>query len=198
MVKFGIELLKHVYVKITLLGMVTSVNVNKTVQVVDYIILNIKYAFAQMDKDGMELLVLLDNLVAVENNGMIQVYNVIVQLHSTGMEELVFSVQMVEYGIQLPDHVFVKLVLNGMDNSVLLYKTVKVELSGIKTLGLVNVLQLLSGITYIVWLILVLEVKYGIMLLKYVFVLEIEYLSMELVYHLKQLVLMVKYGIVDY
>jgi hypothetical protein len=85
-----------------------------------------------------------------------------------------------------------------MDNSVLLYKTVKVELSGIKTLGLVNVLQLLSGITYIVWLILVLEVKYGIMLLKYVFVLEIEYLSMELVYHLKQLVLMVKYGIVDY
>ena len=51
MVKFGIELLKHVYVKITLLGMVTSVNVNKTVQVVDYIILNIKYAFAQMDKD---------------------------------------------------------------------------------------------------------------------------------------------------
>jgi hypothetical protein len=166
--------------------------------VVDYIILNIKYAFAQMDKDGMELLVLLDNLVAVENNGMIQVYNVIVQLHSTGMEELVFSVQMVEYGIQLPDHVFVKLVLNGMDNSVLLYKTVKVELSGIKTLGLVNVLQLLSGITYIVWLILVLEVKYGIMLLKYVFVLEIEYLSMELVYHLKQLVLMVKYGIVDY
>lgn len=198
MVKFGIELLKHVYVKITLLGMVTSVNVNKTVQVVDYIILNIKYAFAQMDKDGMELLVLLDNLVAVENNGMIQVYNVIVQLHSTGMEELVFSVQMVEYGIQLPDHVFVKLVLNGMDNSVLLYKIVKVELSGIKTLGLVNVLQLLSGITYIVWLILVLEVKYGIMLLKYVFVLEIEYLSMELVYHLKQLVLMVKYGIVDY
>jgi hypothetical protein len=198
MVKFGIELLKHVYVKITLLGMVTSVNVNKTVQVVDYIILNIKYAFAQMDKDGMELLVLLDNLVAVENNGMIQVYNVIVQLHSTGMEELVFSVQMVEYGIQLPDHVFVKLVLNGMDSSVLLYKTVKVELSGIKTLGLVNVLQLLSGITYIVWLILVLEVKYGIMLLKYVFVLEIEYLSMELVYHLKQLVLMVKYGIVDY
>jgi hypothetical protein len=42
-----------------------------------------------------------------------------------------------------------------MDNSVLLYKIVKVELSGTKTLGLVNVLQLLSGIMSIVWLILV-------------------------------------------
>jgi hypothetical protein len=147
MAKFGIELLKHVYVKIILLGMETSVNVNKTVQVVEYLILNIKYAFAQMGKHGMEQLVLLDNLVAVENNGMIQVYNAIVQLDSTGMEELVFSVQMVEYGIQLPDHVSVKLVLNGMDNSVLLYKIAKVELSGTKTLGLVNVLQLLSGIT---------------------------------------------------
>jgi hypothetical protein len=36
------------------------------------------------------------------------------------------------------------------------------------------------------------------MLLKHVFVLEIEYLSMELVYHLKKLALMVKDGMIDY
>jgi hypothetical protein len=179
-------------------GMEISVNANKIVLVEEYITHNIKFVSVLMVKHGMELHVLLNNHVAVKNNGMIQVYNASVQLVLTGMVELAFFVQMEKFGILQQDHVFVKLVLNGMDNSVLLYKTVKVELSGIKTLGLVNVLQLLSGITYIVWLILVLEVKYGIMLLKYVFVLEIEYLSMELVYHLKQLVLMVKYGIVDY
>ena len=136
-------------------GMEISVNVNKIVLVEEYTIHNIKFVFVLMVKHGMELHVLTSNHVAVENNGMIQVYNAIVQLDSTGMEELVFSVQMVEYGIQLPDHVSVKLVLNGMDNSVLLYKIAKVELSGTKTLGLVNVLQLLSGIMSIVWLILV-------------------------------------------
>jgi hypothetical protein len=157
-------------VRIIIFGMVISVKVNKIVLVEEYTIPNIKFAYVLIVKHGMELHALISNHVAVENNGIIQVYNVIVQLDSTGMEELVFSVQMVEYGIQLPDHAYVKLVLNGMDNSVLLYKTVKVEQSGTKTLGLVTVLQLLFGIMYIVWLILALVVKYGIMLPKHVFV----------------------------
>jgi hypothetical protein len=50
---------------------------------------------------------------------MIQVYNAIVQLVLTGMVELAFFVQMEKFGILQQDHVFVNLVLNGMDNSVL-------------------------------------------------------------------------------
>ena len=156
-------------------GMEISVNVNKIVLVEEYTIHNIKFVFVLMVKHGMELHVLTSNHVAVENNGMIQVYNVIVQLVLTGMVELVFFVQVEKFGILQQDHVFVKLVLNGMDNSVLLYKTVKVELFGIRILGLVNVHPLLCGIICFAWLILVLEVKSGIMLLKLVFVLEAEY-----------------------
>jgi hypothetical protein len=100
-------------------GMEISVNVNKIVLVEEYTIHNIKFVFVLMVKHGMELHVLTSNHVAVENNGMIQVYNVIVQLVLTGMVELAFFVQMEKFGILQQDHVFVKLVLNGMDNSVL-------------------------------------------------------------------------------
>jgi hypothetical protein len=61
-----------------------------------------------------------------------------------------------------------------MVNSARLFKAVKVEQSGTKILGLANVLQQLFGTTCIVWLILAMEAKFGIMLLKLVFVLEIK------------------------
>ena len=96
-----------------------SVNANKIVLVEEYITHNIKFVSVLMVKHGMELHVLLNNHVAVKNNGMIQVYNAIVQLVLTGMVELAFFVQMEKFGILQQDHVFVKLVLNGMDNSVL-------------------------------------------------------------------------------
>jgi hypothetical protein len=79
-------------------GMEISVNTNKTVQVEEYITLNIKFVFAPMDKHGMVPLALLSKTAAVENNGMIQVSNVIAQLPSTGMVELAFSVQAEKYG----------------------------------------------------------------------------------------------------
>jgi hypothetical protein len=100
-------------------GMEISVNANKIVLVEEYITHNIKFVSVLMVKHGMELHVLLNNHVAVKNNGMIQVYNAIVQLVLTGMVELAFFVQMEKFGILQQDHVFVKLVLNGMDNSVL-------------------------------------------------------------------------------
>ena len=172
--KFGIKLLRHVYVRTIMSGTETSVNINKTAQVQEFTILNIKFVFAPMDKPGMVPPVLQNKNVVVENNGMIQVFNVIAQLLSTGMVELVFSVQVEKYGTQLQDHVFVKLVLNGMVNSAHLFKAVKVDQSGTKTLGLVNVLQQLFGTTCIVWLILAMEVKFGIMLQKLVSVQEIK------------------------
>ena len=172
--KFGIKSLKHVYVRTIMFGTETSVNTNKTVQVEEFSILNIKFVFAPMDKPGMVPLVLQNKNVVVENNGMIQVFNVIAQLLSTGMVELVFSVQAEKYGIQSQDHAFAKLVLNGMVNSALLFKAVKVDQSGTKIHGLANVLQQLFGTTCIVWPILVTEVKFGIMLQKLVFVQEIK------------------------
>jgi hypothetical protein len=96
--KFGIKSPKHVYVRTIMSGMEISVNTNKTVQVEEYITLNIKFVFAPMDKHGMVPLALLSKTAAVENNGMIQVSNVIAQLPSTGMVELAFSVQAEKYG----------------------------------------------------------------------------------------------------
>ncbi len=136
----------------------------------------IKFVYAQMDKLGMELHALSDSHAAVENNGTIQAYNVIALQDLIGMVEHAFSVLMVRYGIHQQDNVSARLVLNGIINFVLSFKTAKEEQFGIKILGHANAPQQQFGTIFIVWQILVLEDKFGTISLRLVSVWVTRYL----------------------
>lgn len=161
MARYGIKCQNLAFAKPISVGMATSAKETQHAQVEEYTIKNIKSASVLTVKYGMEPTVLLESPAAVENNGMIQVYNVTVQQLSTGMDAAVYFAQTEKFGILPQEHAFVKLELNGTINFVLLFKIVRVEQSGIKTPGLANVHPPLSGLTIIVWLILVLVAKFG-------------------------------------
>jgi len=159
----GTQLLNHVFVIQTILGMVISVKDLQIVLEIEFMIEIIKFVFALMDSIGMVTLVLLKLLAVVDKLGMILHSNAIVQLLSIGMEVTVFTVLTVKFGILIQKHVSVKQVLNGTINFVRLFRIVKEELFGIKILGLVNVQLQQFGVEHIVWLTLAQVDKFGIM-----------------------------------
>lgn len=93
--KSGTKFPKHVSAKLEMSGMETSVKRNSTAQAAEFGTKSIKFVFVPMVKPGTALLALSKSHVAVESSGTIPVYNAIVLMDSTGMEEHVSSVQMV-------------------------------------------------------------------------------------------------------
>lgn len=161
--KYGTQSLNHVSVIQTTLGMVISVKDLQTAQEIEFMTEIIKFVFALMDFIGMVTLVLLKHHVVADKPGMIPHSNAIVQLLLIGMEAVVFTVLMEKFGILILKHVYVKQELNGITNFAQLFRIVKEELFGIKTLGLVNAQPQQFGVEHIVWLILVQVDKFGTM-----------------------------------
>ena len=158
----GMKEIKVVIAPLGIFGMVIIVKKELYVQEIEFIIRMLINAYVRMVNFGMEWVVWFSQIVVVEKFGILHLFSVIAHLHSIGMEEIVSSVLMEKFGINLQANVNVEKELNGMANFVLLFKIVMEEWFGIKILGLVNVLVSWSGMEDSVLLIHAKTVKFGI------------------------------------
>ena len=145
MVKNGIPPQKNVNAQEVLFGMEISVKNSSFVLATVFSMKLWVSVYVLPINFGMDSNVWFNLTVAVEKYGTKKHSSVIVLIISIGMEQVVCFVWMVKSGTVKRINACVEKERSGMGISVLLFKNVLVEQSGIKILGLVNVHQWLFG-----------------------------------------------------